>query len=167
MENPDTRDFAALLEAAWPQAYRIAWTILRSGSEAEDAAQEACARALRSMTSLRDIGAFKTWFYKIVVNEARGRLRGRRLDPIAADPAAPSDAADDRIDVRRAIDRLDPMDRLAIVLFYFVELPTAEIATIMQSTPLAVRLRLMTARRRLRDFLQPRELQKFDEENVL
>jgi RNA polymerase sigma-70 factor, ECF subfamily len=136
-----------LLEEAWPQACRIAWTFLRNSTEAEDAAQEACARALRGSDSLRDAAAFRAWFYRIVVNEARGRLRLRTHEPIVDEPYQPFDASDDRIDVQRAIDRLDEQARLTILLFYYVQLSTAEIASVVGASPLAVRLRLLSAHR--------------------
>lgn len=144
-----------LLESAWPQAYRIAWTILRHPADAEDVAQEACARALRAGHSLRDVTAARAWFFRIVVNEARGRLRRRTHDPIVDEPRIPFEAPDERIDLLRAIDRLDEQARLAILLFYYVQLSSAEIASVVGSSPLAVRLRLLAARRRLRRFLAP------------
>ena len=154
MQSIDSALLARLLEEHWPQAYRIAWTILKNPAEAQDAAQEACAHVLRSTEQLRSSEAFRGWFYRIVVNEARGRLRRRSFEALVDDVSLPSDPIDDRIDVRRAIERLDAMDRLAIVLFYYIELPTAEIARVMRVTPLAIRLRLMNARRRLRPLLE-------------
>lgn len=153
MQRTTPSTIGRLLEDAWPQAYRVAWTILRDPTDAEDAAQEACARALRASDSLRNAGAFRSWFYRIVVNEARRRLRRRAPQPIVTEPLQPFDAPDDRIDLRRAIDRLDESARLTILLFYYVQLSTAEIASVVGSSPLAVRLRLLSARRRLRRLL--------------
>ena len=155
MQSTNGAAIGVLLEEAWPQAYRIAWAILRDANDAEDAAQEACARALRAHETLRDPNAFRPWFYRIVVNEARGRRRRRPLEPIVDEPHAPLDSPDDRIDVRRAIDRLDEAARITILLFYYVRLSTAEIANVTGSSPLAVRLRLVAARRRLRPLLSP------------
>ena len=153
MQRTTPSTVGRLLEEAWPQAYRIAWTILRDPTDAEDAAQEACARALRASDSLRNAGAFRSWFYRIVVNEARARLRRRTHDAIVDEPRVPFESPDERIDVARAIEKLDDHARLVILLFYYVELSTAEIAHVMGSSPLAVRLRLLAARRRLRPLL--------------
>ncbi len=155
MQRTNAAAIGALLEEAWPQAYRIAWTILRDANDAQDAAQEACARALRAHETLRDASAFRTWFYRIVVNEARGRRRRWPHEPMLEEPRAPFDAPDERIDVRRAIDRLDEHARLSVLLFYYARLSTAEIANVSGTTPLAVRLRLLAARRRLRRLLAP------------
>ena len=152
MQNRNT-GMSGLLEEAWPDAFRIAWTILRDPADAEDAAQEACARALKAADSLRNTSAFRSWFYRIVVNEARSRLRRRRNLVSTDEQSAPFDSPDDRIDVRRAIDQLDERGRLVILLFYYAGLSTAEIATVVSASPVAVRLRLVAARRRLHRLL--------------
>ncbi|MBV8639577.1 MAG: sigma-70 family RNA polymerase sigma factor [Candidatus Eremiobacteraeota bacterium] len=163
MQRTNAKAIGLLLEEAWPQAYRIAWSILRDANEAEDAAQEACALALRAHETLRDPSAFRPWFYRIVVNEARGRRRRRPQEPIPGELQAPFDAPDDRIDVRRAIDRLDEHARLSVLLFYYVRLSTTEIANVTGSSPLAVRLRLLAARRRLRRLLAPDDVSQLAE----
>ncbi len=66
---------ADLICTVWPDAYRIAWSLVRNRSAAEDAAQEACARAWRGLKLLRRPERFAVWFYRIVVNEARRTQR--------------------------------------------------------------------------------------------
>ena len=71
--------------------YRIARSILRDDSEAEDALQEAYARAFTSLATFRGESRLGTWLARIVMNEALGRLRGRRptveLDVVNDNPA--------------------------------------------------------------------------------
>jgi RNA polymerase sigma-70 factor, ECF subfamily len=146
-----------LLELVWPEAYAIARSTLGQFAAAEDVAQEACARALVSITTLKDPGRFSVWFYRIVVNETITQYRKlARLDALRIEAAAryEDDATEDRLDVRRAIDSLPLHLRATIVLFYYADLSTAEIATVMGISPVAVRLRLMLARRRLRSLLR-------------
>ncbi|MBC5829049.1 MAG: sigma-70 family RNA polymerase sigma factor [Candidatus Eremiobacteraeota bacterium] len=59
-----------LIIAVWPEAYRIAFSILRDGGLAEDAAQEACATMARQLHTLKNTGVFNAWSYKIIVNHA-------------------------------------------------------------------------------------------------
>jgi len=168
MEVPSVRVIAAqsgdaaalgeLLRSVWPDAYRIARTIVADHATAEDVAQDACAQVLGSLGGLRDPERFAPWFVRIVVNAASGRLRrgGREriLEPAATAPERLS--PDERLDVRRAIDALDRSSRVAIVLRYYYDLSSAEIARITQSTPVTVRWRLMRAHRRLRAMLESR-----------
>lgn len=152
----DVKSTEKLLELVWPEAYRIARSVFGTRALAEDAAQEACARALIAMPGLKHPERFSIWFYRIVTNEAISQYRRqRRQDPAIFDSAVRggADTSEDRMDVRRAIDMLPAYLRATIVLFYFADLPTSEIAEIMGTTAVAVRLRLMLARRRLRPFL--------------
>src|SRR5215472_19381097 len=72
--------------------YRIARSILRDDTEAEDVLQEAYARAFTNLASFRGEARLGTWLARIVMNEALGRLRGRRptveLDVVDDNPAA-------------------------------------------------------------------------------
>jgi RNA polymerase sigma-70 factor, ECF subfamily len=163
----DAEATAELLRLAWPNAYRIAWSILQERGAAEDAAQDACARVLSALDGLRSSERFAPWFYWIVVNESRRRLRSnarevslesglRRENEISADSEATRAG---HIDLRRALASLEPDLRLAIVMRYYFGLSSTEIARIVNASPVTVRWRLMIARRRLRTLLEePRSL---------
>jgi RNA polymerase sigma-70 factor, ECF subfamily len=148
---------------AWPAAYRIARSVLSSDAAAEDAAQEACAHAVAALGTLRDPASFAPWFYRIVVNEARqGHRRMVRELPLEASlgnriPSRPDEfsSRDDRIDVRRAIDALEPALRATIVLRYYFGMSSAEIGRILSTSPVTARWRLMVAHRKLRVLLDP------------
>jgi RNA polymerase sigma-70 factor, ECF subfamily len=146
---------AELIASVWPDAYRLAWSILKDRCAAEDAAQEGCARAWCAITQLRRPERFPVWFYRIVVNESRRLVRGRPLETIA-EPATRSDngTLEQRLDVRAAIDALDSHLRLAVLLRYYFELNSREIARIVGASPVTVRWRLMLAHRRLRSLLE-------------
>jgi RNA polymerase sigma-70 factor (ECF subfamily) len=147
-----------LVEAAWPAAFRIARSVLDDTAAAEDAAQEACFRSLTAIGSLRRPDRFAPWFHRIVINEARRRLRATArevpLDAAIGDlfsDAPPS--PEDRIDVGRAIDSLDPDLRATVVLRYFYGMSSREIGAALQTSPVTARWRLMIAHRRLRKSL--------------
>lgn len=144
-----------LIASVWPDAYRLAWSILKDRSAAEDAAQEGCARAWSAITQLRRPERFGVWFYRIVVNECRRLLRARRRERIAAQPSVHQEGVmlEERIDVRAAIDALDSQLRLAVLLRYYFELNSSEIANVVGASPVTVRWRLMIAHRRLRSLL--------------
>lgn len=150
---------ADLIESVWPDAYRIAWAALRDASAAEDAAQEACARAWSALGSVRDPKRFAVWFYRIVANECRRSRQNAHGDLHLADqlltPGEPHD--EERIDVRRAIDALPDALRLVVVLRYYYDLTSIEIASIVDASPITVRWRLMQARRHIRTQLNSAE----------
>jgi RNA polymerase sigma factor (sigma-70 family) len=150
------RDAAdALVCLVWPDAFKIARSILHEREAAEDAAQEACARALVALSTLRHPERFAVWFYRIVVNEARAQHRKRpKHDEPDREAAAPDDPREEGLDLRRAIAALGANLRVTIVLYYYYDFTTAEIAEILQISMVAVRLRLMVARRKLRSLLE-------------
>lgn len=73
-----------LITAVWPEAYRIALTVLRDPGLAEDAAQEACASIARSLPNLKNSSGFRGWSYKTIVRcaitLARRRPRTEAID---------------------------------------------------------------------------------------
>jgi RNA polymerase sigma-70 factor, ECF subfamily len=144
-----------LLRAVWPHAYRIAWSVLRERTSAEDTAQEACAQVLGAIGSLRRHERFVAWFYKIVVNRAQQRLRQIRRESVGAPEPVQNGGAsrDDAIDVRRAVESLELDLRIPVVLHYYGGLNSAEIAEALSISPVTVRWRLFVARRQLRPLL--------------
>ncbi len=150
-----------LLAQAWPHAFRIARSILRDEGLAEDAAQEACAIVYCTVTRLRSAFAFRVWFYRIVVREAMRLDRKRALaaaftyEPVAG--ADPSDSIE-RLDVHRALGRLSRAQRATVVLHYYAEMNSRQIATVLGVPDSTVRFHLVTARRKLEALLGDRRM---------
>lgn len=148
-----TPEIERLLQAVWPDAYRLAYAVLGDRQNAEDAAQESCVILYRRISSLRDPLSFRSWFYRIVIREA-SHLKHRRAEPSIR--SEPVQKADDRIaalDVWRALSTLPRHLRDVVVLRYFEDLSCREIASILRIHDGAVRFRLMVAKRRLRPLL--------------
>src|SRR5215470_19008686 len=75
------RDGAAIrtiLERNNRRLYRIARSIVRSDTEAEDVVQEAYVRAFTHLDSFRGDSSLATWLSRITMNEAFARLRRDR-----------------------------------------------------------------------------------------
>ena len=75
--------------------FRHCYRMLGSGTDAEDATQDALVRAWRGLPGFDGSGAFGGWLHRIATNVCLDRLRGqqRRLDPVAEVPPAGPDAA--------------------------------------------------------------------------
>lgn len=148
------RERDALIEAAWPLAYRLAYAMLRHRHAAEDAAQEACIVVYRSISTLRSADAFRVWFYRIVMREAASIRRRveRAHEEIRVEDEEPDAATS--IDVWRALESLPQSLREIVVLRFFEDLSSREIAAILRIPDGTVRFRLMMAKRRLRPLLE-------------
>jgi RNA polymerase sigma-70 factor, ECF subfamily len=142
-----------LLRTVWPDAYRLARAIIGDDQPAEDAAQEACILVYRTIASLRSSAAFRTWFYRIVVRKAAELKRRRsRTEPVTETAPTAGDHTV-AIDVWRALSLLTPKLREVVVLRYFEDLSSPEIAATLGIPAGTVRFRLMVAKQRLRPLL--------------
>lgn len=161
-------DRAGLLEE-WMRLYgtrvlHLAYTYLRDRHAAEDVAQEVFIRAYRAMDEFRGQSAVYTWLYRITVNLCRDRLRSaeaRRVTlpgelPTAAGSEDPEGQALDNLRsqaLARLVLALPEPYREVVVLYYYHELSTAEIAQVTGQAENTVKTRLHRARQQLREML--------------
>ena len=158
--NGDEGAQESLVRLLWPNAYRIAWSILGERGAAEDAAQAACAAICAKLPALADPRAFVAWAYRIVVSHARDLARARsrlqRRETVGYHDVTAASGRDDpsvRLDLEAAIGRLPESLRLPLELHYFIGLNSREVGTALGVPAATVRFRLMMARRRLRPLL--------------
>src|SRR4051812_10938565 len=110
-----SRLLSELAAAPARKGYGIAYDLLGNRAEAEEAVQEALARACESIADLRDPAAAPAWFLRIVTTMCLRTLRRRRLrrrlfgwlpgkdgdaDPALASAGASADTGHDDIAAR-------------------------------------------------------------------
>jgi RNA polymerase sigma-70 factor, ECF subfamily len=162
----DEASFARLVPSHAAAVLRVAAVLVGHG-DAEDAAQEAMARAWKSWRTLRAAGAARAWLLRITVNVCREWHRGaegtyRRSTQPFPDDDAPAvlleiDAGTSdhtgALDLRAAIRELPGEQCLVVVLRFYGGMEPAEIAAALGIPPATVRTRLHRAlvalRRRL------------------
>ena len=156
--------FVAIDDSRLLQSYRLATLILRDRHEAEDATQEAIARAWSSWGTLRDRDRFDAWFDRILVNVCRNRMRHTRtIRVVALDAALELPAADShgstmaRLALEPAFARLTPDQRIIVVLRYWRDLPVEEIAERLGIPAGTVKSRLHYALKSLRVAIESSE----------
>jgi RNA polymerase sigma-70 factor (ECF subfamily) len=172
----DASAFELLIKRYDRRLYRVARSILRDSSEAEDVVQETFVRAFTHLADLRDDPSFSAWLTRIAVNEAlrRHRRRQRTVDLTALDHLQEQDAASvvtlllvnaesdpesaaarrkARELLERAIDDLPEPFRVVFVMREVEEMSIEETAACLGLKPATVKTRLHRAQRRLRDNL--------------
>jgi RNA polymerase sigma factor (sigma-70 family) len=141
------RAFASFYLSEAPSVFRTVYLLCRDPSVAEDATQEAFARALQRWGRLQGQPWVGGWVTQTALNVARRTLRHH---PIAeASPPSPADP-ELGMDLWREVAQLPLRQQQAVILFYREDRPVEEIARIMGCQEGTVRTHLARARRALR-----------------
>ncbi len=167
----DQAAFARLVSAYQGPVYNLAYRMLGTPGDAEDAAQETFLRAYDRLSSYEPERKFSSWILSIASHYCIDQLRRRRV-PLESldDQPAWHDLADDEPEpeetalqneqeraLRRALNGLPPAYRLPVVLRYWNDLSYEEIAEATQSTVSAIKSRLHRARLMLAESLEASE----------
>src|ERR1041385_5018405 len=152
----DHHRFENVMIATERRVATLAWRILGDAEEVKEALQETFLRVFRYLGRYDERYDFAGWLYRIAVNVCRDlekRRRRRALFSFAKveETARPHDAT--RVDLARAIDKLPPKERLAVILRDVEELSTEEVAAILGNSPATVRVQVSKAREKLRRML--------------
>lgn len=156
---------AAQFEAHRPRLRAIAYRMLGSYSEADDAVQDVWLRVSRR--DLSDVANLGGWLTTVAGRVCLDQLRARRArreesleavdrpDPtdreLATDPESEAVLAESvGLALLLILDTLSPAERLAFVLHDMFAVPFDEIATIVGRTPAAAKMLASRARRRIR-----------------
>lgn len=155
--------FADLLQPLIEPGFRLALAMLHDPGSAEDAVQEASFVAWRKLGRMRDRGRLRGWFLGIVANKCRNTRRLKWTSGVATGVpehiavVSGEDMTLRGADLRRAIAKLGHDDRLVIALYFYLDLPVEEVATIAGSSVGATRARLYRSIKRLRPGLDLEE----------
>ena len=134
---------------------RLAYSYLHNQADAEDIVQETLIRYLRSAPGFESPEHEKAWLLRVAANLSKNRLRDNRVRQ--ADPLEESMAEAGREDlsyVWEAVRSLPTPYREAIHLYYYENLPTAQIARILCRRESTVRSDLHRGREKLREILR-------------
>ncbi len=130
-------------------------------AHAAELAQESFLALLRAATRYQPRAPFRTYLYAIgfKILRAHRRKAAFRATFFGQQNSAPDpsrrDATESGLWVRRAVEKLEPLDREILMLREFEQLSYAEIADLLQLPLNTVRSRLFRARTALRNLLEP------------
>lgn len=135
--------------AMWVLAVRLA-----GRSAAEDVVQEALLTAWRRRSTFdAGRGTPRAWLLVLVADRCRKHWRSARPTVELVDVPVAVDL-ESHLDVSRAVATLPRRQRLAVELFYVLDLPVAECALVMGCSVATVTSTLVDARRALRTKLE-------------
>lgn len=148
--------FAAAIAEHSHSMFRAARVLLNCDADAEDAVSDAVLRAWQSYGHLRSEKAMKSWLLKITVNCAYEQRRKSARIVYTDDMIPFAGGAEDSHNsgLWDVVLQLPEEFRAVTVLFYYEDMPIAEIAKTLGIRQGTVRSRLSRARARLRKLLQ-------------
>ena len=150
------RQFEALVGAYAADLHRYAYWLCRQRELAEDLVQETFMRAWKSLDSLQDYTAAKSWLITILRREMARHFERRQLDLISLDDDVVEQIAAESVDpseitlLRQAMADLPLEYREPLLLQVIGGYSCDEIATELGIKPGAVMTRLFRARQKLR-----------------
>ncbi len=159
--------FQQLVERYQHYVFTIAFKILRSREEAEEAAQDVFVKVYKTLNSYEQKSKFSTWLYTVTYRTAIDIARKKQLLTDSIDDDAHflqiEDAEDNPLQevqhgdlqtqLQFVINQLRPDDAALITLFYLNEKTVKEISEITGLTETNIKTKLHRTREILREYL--------------
>ncbi len=153
----------------WIDAYgdellRMCFLYLKDYHLAEDAVQETLWKAWNSYGTFRQDASVRTWLVRIAVNCCKNTMRTRWFQscrfglehadvPDRSSPFQDMEQLLEKSTIAGAIASLGPKDREVLLLYYYQQFDTREIAAILSKKENTILKRLSRARNRLKEQL--------------
>lgn len=149
------RAYEVLYEMHGARMKSLAFHLLRSQADAEDAVQDAFLKVYRSMKGFEGQSALSTWIYRILINCCYDAMRHKRR--LAETATTRESGADSKLPMKialeRALEKLNDRQRLVFVMFEVEGLKHSEIAGILEAPEGTCRSWLFEAKRELKRML--------------
>ncbi len=168
-QNGDVPAFEELVKKYQREIYGLACRMVSDSEEAKDLAQQAFMQAFIHIRSFRQDAQFRTWLFRIAINQCYNFLKSRKKfgDPVDADEVAlvgegdsPEEelvTQDERRRVYAAMEKLPPKQQAVLTLKVEQGLSYQEISEVLGGTPGAARVNYCQALKTLKKYLQSEE----------
>ena len=155
--NGDADSFTELCRRYYAAMLAIAHSVLGDRHLAEDAAQQAFAKAAVKLPQLKNKNRFAGWLAAICRNVARDMLRRAENYHTAEDlsmVAAKSDTDESAEAVRKALSKISSSARELIFLRYYDGMSYEQMSEVLDISEQAINGRLRRAKKKMADYLR-------------
>jgi RNA polymerase sigma-70 factor (ECF subfamily) len=165
IKEGDNTAFEELYNGYADYALRTAMAVTGSKASAADAVQETFIRIYRNINSFEEDKPFKPWFYKILINECN-RIMGKSSKLILMDdftqdnlqePVKDDYAFEEYESLYKAIEDLEDINKVPIILKYLRDFKDSEIAEVLGININTVKSRLFKGRQKLQKLIEKLE----------
>lgn len=159
----EKESFAQAVMLVKDDAYKIAYCYLHNEEDSMDTVCNAVEKALVNLKKLREPKFFKTWFIRIVINEAKMQLRQRDKVISMADRLYLEGNYDEsirmaeNIDLESLLGELNSLDRLLIYMKYYMGYTLDEIAESVNLPTGTVKTKIYSNLKQMKTKLEVRE----------
>lgn len=136
--------------------YAVAYSYLRTEADALEVIQEASCRAWIKRKKLKDEQSFTPWIIRITINCCMDELRRKKRVVVTErleERAAQEMKSNDRIDLERALNRIKPKYRHVILLKYYNDMTTIDIAKVLKKPEGTIKTWLRQGLKQLRSYI--------------
>lgn len=149
------QEFALAAERYMDTIFRVAYSYLRSKSDADDVTQDVLIQLYKTDTPFRDGEHLKRWLIRVTVNRCKNIFRSpwHRMEDIADYESALSFEAPECRELFDAVMALDKRYRVPVLLYYYEGYSQKEIDEMLAVPEETVRTRLFRARGKLKTSL--------------
>lgn len=175
LKQGDMGGLEILARTYYLQAVRAAYLIVQDNALAEDVVQNSFINLSSKINQFDESKPFRPWFMRSVINNSISACQQRKrlvsLDDddvdsekvqkflkLSDDGRSLEDtyiSAETRRVIWRALEQLNPQQRAAVVLRYYLDLSENELAGELLQSKSTIKWLLFTARRKLRQLLEP------------
>jgi len=163
--------FAYVVEKYQTLAINVAQSIVKNPEDAEEVAQDAFVKIFRFINQYNGESRFSSWLYKVVFNTALTKANMTSKQLMRKEEIKSSffsfennsleqlelEKADTSQIIQEGLDQMSTDDRVVLTLFYLAEKSVSEIAEITGWRPSNCKVKLMRARKRLKEILKNRK----------
>ncbi len=159
----DVEAFRYFLTTYKDMAFNLSVSIIKDDHYAEEVVQDAFLKAFNGLASFNRTAKFKSWFYRIVVNESFQRLKkikrkaSQLKTEVIDEKIEISNFSDDKVEVEginNAMKKLPSKESLVLNLFYLEENSLKEVVEITGWSLANTKVLLHRARKNLRTILK-------------
>lgn len=151
--------FLRLMKENKEYLYKTAFIYLKNETDSLEVIDEAVYKSYTQIKKLRKPEYFKTWITRIVINISLDKLKAKnRLVPteevIALVIENKNISIEEKLDLKNALDKLNPNYKKALILQYYNNLTIDEISNVMNCTVSAVKNYLHRGKKSLGEILE-------------
>lgn len=162
IKSGDKEAFRTFYNQQIDKALRVAILITKNRELAKEATQETFIRVYKNLSSYDSKRPFDPWFYRILTNECNRIMKKEskmnyHKEYLDIDVKDSSHKTEDFSELNEAIQSLNELYRIPIILKYLKGFSEREISTVLETNQNTIKSRLHKGRSLLRDYLNDLE----------